>query len=325
MNKINLNKDQIQKVVLSAMGLVVLLYVYFNFFLGPLANSRNAALATIKEQQAKLDGSQDEIAKAAKLEHTAKNATARFAALKALNPEGAPIAWFPPRVKTFFANQQIDKAVARLDNSSGFKPNELSGWTRYNWLVELPQTDYGALGKAIAELENTEPLLAITKMGIHVLPEQPQFQKVDLAGGKHDHGEKMRESAFLLIAVLIVVSNSFADEPAPIEIKSKSSFKLDGGRNPFWPIGWKPSGLTASTDAAGTASDIPESAFLLSSIAIEKGARFAIINGKIMQEGQQFALQMGTSTYQLTLKKIADGKVILGRRDQEIVIQLRRK
>lgn len=181
MNKLNLNKDQIQKVVLSAMGLVVLLYVYFNFFLGPLASSRNAALVAIQEQQAKLDGSQDEIAKAAKLEHTAKNATARFAALKALNPEGAPIAWFPPRVKTFFANQQVDKAVARLDNSSGFKQNELSGWTRYNWLVELPQTDYAALGKAIAELENTEPLLAITKMSIRVLPEQPQFQKADLA------------------------------------------------------------------------------------------------------------------------------------------------
>lgn len=135
----------------------------------------------------------------------------------------------------------------------------------------------------------------------------------------------MRKSAFLLITIFTVIGNSFADEPAPIEIKSKSSFKLDGGRNPFWPIGWKPSGITASADAAGSGSDIPESAFVLTSIAIENGARFAIINGKIIQEGQQFGLQMGTSTYQLTLKKIADGKVILGRRDQEIVIQLRRK
>lgn len=181
MNKLNLNKDQIQKVALSAIGLAVLLYVYFNFFLGPLATSRNAALVTIKEQQTKLDGSQGEIAKAAKLEQTAKNATVRFAALKALNPEGAPIAWFPPRVKTFFANQQIDKAMARLDSSGGFKQNELSGWTRYTWLVELPQTDYAALGKAVAQLENTEPLLAVTQISIHTVPEQPQFQKVDLA------------------------------------------------------------------------------------------------------------------------------------------------
>lgn len=181
MNKFKLNKDHIKKLALSTMGLVVLLYVYFNFFLGPLTRSRNTALTTIKERQAKLDTSKEEINRAAKLEQTAKNGTARFAALKALNPEGAPIAWFPPKVKTFFANQQIDKVVARLDNSTGFKQNELSGWKRYNWLVELPQTDYAALGKAIAELENTEPLLAITKVNIRTLSEQPQFQKVDLA------------------------------------------------------------------------------------------------------------------------------------------------
>jgi hypothetical protein len=181
MNKFKLSKDQLQKVGLSIVGLVILLYVYFNFFLGPLGRSRNTALATIKERQAKMEGSKDEINKAAKLEQTAKTATSRFAALKALNPEGAPIAWFPPRMKTFFASQQIDKAVARLDNSGPFKQNELAGWTRYNWLIELPQTDYAALGKAIAQLENTEPLLAITKLNIHTLPEQPQFQKVDIA------------------------------------------------------------------------------------------------------------------------------------------------
>lgn len=136
----------------------------------------------------------------------------------------------------------------------------------------------------------------------------------------------MKKSAFFLIAIFALIASSFADEPTAIEIKNKSSFKLDGGRNPFWPIGWKPSGITTGTaDAAGSASDIPTSAFVLTTIAIEKGARFAIINGKIIQEGQQFALQMGTSTYQLTLKKIADGSVILGRRDQEIVVQLRRK
>lgn len=176
-----LSKDQIQKIGLSSVGLIVLLYVYFNFFLGPLTRSRNTTLETIKQRQAQLNGSKEEISKAARLEQTAKAATSRFAALKGLSPEGAPIAWFPPRMKTFFAGQQIDKATARLDSSDPFKKSELSGWTRYNWMIELPQTDYAALGKAIAELENTEPLLAVTKMNIRTIPESPQFQKVDIA------------------------------------------------------------------------------------------------------------------------------------------------
>jgi hypothetical protein len=173
-----LNKEQIKKIALSCVGFVFLLYVYFNFFLGPLNRSRNTMVATMKDKQGKLDSSKGEMAKAATLEQQAKAATTRFAALKALNSEGAPIAWFPPRIKIFFANAQIDKAVARLENSGGFKEPELSAWMKYNWMIDLPQADYATLGNAIADLENAEPLLSVTKLSIHALPEQPQFQQV---------------------------------------------------------------------------------------------------------------------------------------------------
>ena len=39
-----LNKDQLKKLMLSAMGFVVLVYVYFTFFLGPLNASRDSRL-----------------------------------------------------------------------------------------------------------------------------------------------------------------------------------------------------------------------------------------------------------------------------------------
>jgi hypothetical protein len=176
-----LSKDQIKKLSLSAMGFVFLLYVYFTFFLGPLQKARAGTLAQIADRQTKIDSSKTEVAKAANLERQAKDAMTRFAALKALSPEGAPIAWFPPHMKTFFANQGIDRAVARLESNSNFKQTELAAWTKYNWLVDLPQADFAALGKSIAELENTEPLLSVTKLSIHVQPEQPQFQQVAIA------------------------------------------------------------------------------------------------------------------------------------------------
>jgi hypothetical protein len=176
-----LNKDQIKKLSLSAIGFVFLLYVYFSFFLGPLNRSRDGMLLKIKDFQSQLDASKEQMNKAVKLEQHAKTSTSRFAALKALNPEGAPIAWFPPRVRAFFANQQVDKVVARLEGSNGFKQAELSGWMKYSWIIDLPQADYGMLGRAIAELENTDPLLSITKLSIHTLPDQPQSQHVNLA------------------------------------------------------------------------------------------------------------------------------------------------
>jgi len=178
MMSLKITKDQVQKLMLSAIGFVVLLYVYFSFFLGPLNKSRDAMLVKINDRQNKLSASKSEITKAANLEQQAAKATARFAALKALNPEGAPIAWFPPRIKVFFANQQIDKAFARLESSLPFKQAELSSWLKYSWIIDLPGADFGSLGTAIAELENTEPLLSITKIKIQTFPDQPEFQQV---------------------------------------------------------------------------------------------------------------------------------------------------
>src|SRR3954453_11786768 len=109
--QVKLSKDQIQKLLLSSVGFFVLVYVYFSFFLGPLNSSRDSTLTQINNLQSKVASSKSELSKATNLEKQAEKATTRFAALKALSPEGAPIAWYPPRIKAFFASQDIDKAT----------------------------------------------------------------------------------------------------------------------------------------------------------------------------------------------------------------------
>ena len=118
--------------------------------------------------------------------------------------------------------------------------------------------------------------------------------------------------------------NKLGDQAASIAVKTKSSFQLGAGaRSPFWPIGWKPTGKVAS---GGTdQGEVPSGAFLVSSITVDGATRFAIINGKSMGEGQQFGLQLGTQVYQVTVKRIEDGQVVLSRHDEEIVVPLRRK
>ena len=123
-----------------------------------------------------------------------------------------------------------------------------------------------------------------------------------------------------------------APAPTTLELKHKSAFSIpETGRNPFWPIGWKPAPKVATTSATGTAAEpagpaLDPGAFLVSSIVLDPRARFAIINGKAMSEGQVFGLQLGSATYQMTVKSIEDGQVILVRgRDQEIVVPLRRR
>lgn len=127
-----------------------------------------------------------------------------------------------------------------------------------------------------------------------------------------------------VLALLSLTRAIAAEQPTAVELKNKSTFTMDAsGRNPFWPIGWKPVAKASTNEHAGP--EIQPSAFLVSSITLDQGGRFAIINGKAMQVGQQFGLQLGTQTYQLTVKAIEDGRVILARRDEEIIVPLRRK
>ena len=112
-----------------------------------------------------------------------------------------------------------------------------------------------------------------------------------------------------------------------LELKNKSSFTLEEtSRNPFWPIGWKPApkqSTNSGTEQVGP--EISPNSFLVSSITVDVGGRFAIINGKAMGEGQVFGLQLGGQTYQITVKAIQDGQVILTRRGEEIAVPLRRR
>ena len=84
-----------------------------------------------------------------------------------------------------------------------------------------------------------------------------------------------------------------APAPVALELKSKSSFYLqENGRYPFWPIGWKPVAKQTANAAMTepTGPEVQASAFLVSSIVMDPRARFAIINGKVMNEGQVFGL-----------------------------------
>jgi hypothetical protein len=129
---------------------------------------------------------------------------------------------------------------------------------------------------------------------------------------------------FIVFAAALPVNG--ADAPPVLEVKNKSIFKMDNGsRSPFWPIGWKPAAKISHSDADHAGPEIPPTAFSITSITLGAGGHFAIINGKIMQEGQQFGLQIGSQTYQITVKTIEDGQVILSRRDSEIAVPLRRK
>ena len=132
----------------------------------------------------------------------------------------------------------------------------------------------------------------------------------------------------LLLAVcltgLLLTSVRAGEKVTTIELKHKSVFDASPNeRDPFWPIGWKKPGPKVGNTGVGP--DLTAHSFSLTSVTMGLDQRFAILNGKPMQEGQKFGLQFGGQIYEVTLRTIEDGQVILVYQDNEIVVPLRRK
>ncbi|MBA3542996.1 MAG: hypothetical protein H0T83_00915 [Chthoniobacterales bacterium] len=128
---------------------------------------------------------------------------------------------------------------------------------------------------------------------------------------------------FVCLTGLLLGAVRAEDGVPKIEVKRKSHFDATEARDPFWPIGWKKPGPKASSSEAGPGLS-PDS-FSLTSVTTGGGSHYAILNGKIMQEGQLFGLQVGHQIYQVTVRSIEDGQVVLLYQGEEIIIPLRRK
>ena len=129
--------------------------------------------------------------------------------------------------------------------------------------------------------------------------------------------------AFCLTSLLLSAARA-GNEVPPIELKHRSTFEATpDDRDPFWPIGWRKPGPKTASGGVGPA--LTASAFALTSVTTGTGQHFAILNGKVMQEGQLFGLQYGNQVYDVALRSIEDGQVVLVYQDTEIVVPLRRQ
>ena len=135
----------------------------------------------------------------------------------------------------------------------------------------------------------------------------------------------MKKLLLILCLTSALLDLAVAAEPAPprLELKRKSSFDATDTRDPFWPIGWKKPNPKSSNSEGGPG--LSAESFSLTSVVTGGGEHFAILNGKILQEGQQFGIQFGSQIYQVTLRTIEDGQVVLAYQDSEITVPLRRR
>ena len=172
-----LDKEHLQKIFLAGAVLLLLLYGYFAYLLGPLQDGARGAANGITTIIPQISDAKAQIAKAAALEQQAPVATRFLENLKATIPDGAPIAWFPPKMADFFKSHGIEKCTTHLVSDGG---EVMPGFKKMVWLVDLPKVEFVPLGIAISDLENGEPLLNILNVTVDATREDAQYQHATL-------------------------------------------------------------------------------------------------------------------------------------------------
>lgn len=170
-----LGKEEVQKIGLSAVMLVALLYCYFSMLLGPLSTQEAAANATIADLKKKIDPAEASVKEAEALEKKSPDAVATLDQVRSLIPDGAPVAWFPERINNFFKRQGIDKTAAHVGSELGDK--DLTGFKKLGWSIDVPAVEVVPLAIAIAALENEQQMIEVTSIQIDTLKDDVQFQR----------------------------------------------------------------------------------------------------------------------------------------------------
>ncbi len=177
---IKLSKDQWQKVILSTMLLMFTIYCYFQFLLNPLTNGAIAAEAESVSLEKQISEANVKMRGFNELKAKAVEAGELVTQVNAFIPNGAPIAWFPPRMRNFFDRQGLKNIVVRLRNTDRPEPELAKSFINGNWNFEVPRAGFFPLGIAITGLENEEFLLEITDLRLVTRADDPEVLSVTI-------------------------------------------------------------------------------------------------------------------------------------------------
>ena len=178
MNKFS--KDQIQKMFLSGLLMVGLVYCYFSFLIGPLGKSDTAHTNDIAALDDEIAKARTELKRSKSMQDQAKAAEETLAQVNDMIPDGAPIAWFPPRIHAFFERHNLKGVTVRAGSVDGGPDPMMHNFRTADWTIDIPQAGVTPLGIAMAGLENEEKLLEVNRLQITNLADSPEKQHVTM-------------------------------------------------------------------------------------------------------------------------------------------------
>lgn len=172
---IKLSKENKQKVILGCMLFVGLVVSYFMYLVTPTKEAKIAAEAELLKLQPQIKAAKAQIAKVAAMETDAPRSKLLIDQVESMIPQGAPVAWFPPKLEEILKNCGVEKSVISMSAETPDK--DLKNYKRINWTVEIPRITFYDFCKTLQTLENKEPLIEIMNVTLEASGTEPEYQK----------------------------------------------------------------------------------------------------------------------------------------------------
>lgn len=173
-----MTKEQTQKIVLSVLFSIVIIYSYNEYILAPMAKKKITLAKQIADLEPKIIETKGVIAKAKSFEQDVPKAELMIRQVNQMIPDGSPLAWFPTRLGDHFRSVGVERVSTKMGGESPEK--DAVGFRRQAWSIEIPKADFMAMAGGIASYENKEVLNEITTLNIEAGLDPIDQQKFSL-------------------------------------------------------------------------------------------------------------------------------------------------
>jgi cell division protein FtsL len=175
---IEFTKAETKNIVMMGFVVFVLVVVFNVLIIHPVAEQKASVRNDLAELQKKVDEAEGQIQATKKLEANAPSVAQQLKRIAGIVKPGKPISWVPPFLQDYFHRKGIEVGTVAYNGES---PDPLmADYKRTLWLVEIPRVSFLKVGAVVAEMENTIPVLEVSKIDVSAEKGQGDTQTISV-------------------------------------------------------------------------------------------------------------------------------------------------
>lgn len=178
-----MDKEQIQKIVIAVIGVIVAYYVCFSMIIWPAQMKMESNAKAVEKLQKEIRTAEGKInqVKLAENEQDANGKMVEY--FKSLMPNEPPKTFYPPEINKIFKDQNVQISQPLVSSIPANFSDITGDFARYGWVFGIGEITYHDFGRLQAEIENKNSLWEFAEIEITANPTSEEKHSVKMVMG----------------------------------------------------------------------------------------------------------------------------------------------